>query len=174
MSSLDCSRVLPVNVSNMPWQIVVSADSSRASLLLEVAGTQAGITCLVNQDGQYYMNLRVSRGPNDASLDLRFMGSSSQNSFDEKSFNGLEFLYKENPAFNLDDVEQRLRDHWIICLAERVVEVMLCTGFSDRCRASIEGRQNMTSKEREHKAGANHDPSRKHQPEQGDAEPSTT
>ena len=138
MSSLDCSRVLPVNVSNMPWQIVVSADSSRASLLLEVAVTQAGITCLVNQDGQYYMNLRVSRGPNDASLDLRFMGSSSQDSFDEKSFNGLEFLYKENPAFNLDDVEQRLRDHWIICLAERVVEVMLCTGFSDRCRASIE------------------------------------
>ena len=66
------------------------------------------------------------------------MGSSSQDSFDEKSFNGLEFLYKENPAFNLDDVEQRLRDHWIICLAERVVEVMLCTGFSDRCRASIE------------------------------------
>ena len=138
MSSLDYSRILPVNVSNMPWQIVVSTDSSRASLLLKVAGTQAGIICLVNQDGQYYMNLRVSRGPNDASLDLRFMGSSSQDSFDEKSFNGLEFLYKENPTFNLDDVEQRLRDHWIIRLAERVVEVMLCTGFSDRRRVSIE------------------------------------
>jgi hypothetical protein len=84
--------------------------------------------------------LQVARGPAlESSLRLRFKGYSSWDSFDEESFKGLEFLHEVNSAsFDIAAIEQGLRHHWLLCLAERVTEVMLCTGFSERRTTSID------------------------------------
>lgn len=50
----------------------------------------------------------------------------------------MEFLHELNGDFDITAIEQGLRHHWLLCLAERVVEVMLCTGFSERRTTAID------------------------------------
>ncbi len=124
MSLSDCSRFLPLGVSSVPWDLVTSTDSSSASLLLSVDDVQASIYFVYHPDpDRSYVMLRVARGPAlEASLQLRFMGYSSWDSFDEESFKGLEFLHETNSA-SFDGWcyrEQGLRHHWLLYLAERV------------------------------------------------------
>ena len=141
MSLSDCSRFLPLGMSSVPWNLVTSADNSSASLLLSVADVQASIYFVYHPDpDRSYVMLRVSRGPAlEASLQLRFMGYSSWDSFDEESFKGLEFLHEmSSDSLDIAAIEQGLRHHWLIYLAERVTEVMLCTGFSERRTTSID------------------------------------
>ena len=148
MSLSDCSRLLPLGMSSVPlgmssvpWNLVTSADGSSASLLLDVADVQASIYFVSRPDPEHsHVILRVARGPAlESSLQLRFKGYSSWDSFDEESFRGLDFLNEMSTAsFNTSAIEQGLRHHWLLCLAERVVEVMLCTGFSERRTTSID------------------------------------
>ena len=137
----DCSRFLPLGMSGVPWKLVTSTDSISASLLLSVADVQASIYFVSRPDPEHsYVVLQVARGPAlESSLRLRFKGYSSWDSFDEESFKGLEFLHEVNSAsFDIAAIEQGLRHHWLLCLAERVTEVMLCTGFSERRTTSID------------------------------------
>lgn len=141
MSLSDCSRFLPLDVSSVPWELVTSTDSSSASLLLSVADVQASIYFVSRPDPEHsYVILQVARGPAlESSLQLRFKGYSSWDSFDEESFRGLEFLHETSTvSFDTGAIEQGLRHHWLICIAERVVEVMLCTGFSERRTTAID------------------------------------
>lgn len=129
MSLPICSHALPLSVSSVPWKLAASNDGSSASLLLSVADVQASIYFVSHPEPeQSCMMLQVACGPAlESSLQLRFMGHSD--TFDEKSFKGLEFLYKtSNTSFDIDAIERGLRQHWMLCLAERIVEVMLCTG----------------------------------------------
>ena len=139
MSLSSCSRFLPLDVSSVPWELVTSTNSSRASLLLSVGDVQASIYFVYHPDpDRSYVMLRVARGPAlEASLQLRFMGYSSWDSFDKESFKGMEFLHELNGDFDITAIEQGLRHHWLLCLAERVTEVMLCTGISERRETSI-------------------------------------
>lgn len=126
MSLPVCSRALSLSV---PWKLAASNDGSSASLLLSVSGVQASIYFVSHPEPeQSCMMLQVACGPAlESSLQLRFMGH--LDTFDEKSFKGLEFLYKtSNTSFDIDAIERGLRQHWMLCLAERIVEVMLCTG----------------------------------------------
>lgn len=141
MSLSGCSRTLSLSASSVPWNLVTSADGSSASLLLSVADVQASIYFVSRPDPEHsYVILQVARGPAlESSLQLRFKGYSSWDSFDEESFRGLDFLNEMSTAsFNTSAIEQGLRHHWLLCLAERVVEVMLCTGFSERRTTSID------------------------------------
>lgn len=141
MSLSDCSRFISLGVSSMPWELVVSTDNSSASLLLSVDDVQASIYFVYHPDpDRSYVMLRVARGPAlEASLQLRFMGYSSWDSFDEESFKGLEFLHEmSSDSLDISVIEQGLRHHWLLYLAERVTEVMLCTGFSERRTTSID------------------------------------
>ena len=141
MSLSGCSRTLSLSVSSVPWNLVTSADGSSASLLLSVADVQASIYFVPRPDPEHsYVILQVARGPAlESSLRLRFKGYSSWDSFDEDSFRGLDFLNEMSTAsFDTAAIEQGLRHHWLICLAERVVEVMLCTGFLERRTTSID------------------------------------
>ena len=141
MSLSDCSRFLPLGVSSVPWELVMSTDNSGASLLLSVDDVQASIYFVYHPDpDRSYVMLRVARGPAlEASLQLRFMGYSSWDSFDEESFKGLEFLHEvSSDSLDVAAIEQGLRHHWLLYLAERVTEVMLCTGFSERRTTSVD------------------------------------
>lgn len=140
MSLSSCSRFLPLDVSSVPWELVTSADSSSASLLLNVDDVQASIYFVYHPEpDRSYVMLRVARGPAlEASLQLRFMGYSSWDSFDEESFKGMEFLHELSGDFDITAIEQGLRHHWLLCLAERVVEVMLCMGISERRTTSVD------------------------------------
>ena len=141
MSLSSCSRFLPLDVSSAPWELITSTDSSRASLLLSVGDVQASIYFVYRPDLEHsYVILQVAHGPAlESSLQLRFKGYSSWDSFDEESFRGLEFLHETSTiSFDTGAIEQGLRHHWLICLAERVVEVMLCTGFSERRTTAID------------------------------------
>ena len=141
MSLSGCSRTLSLSASSVPWNLVTSADGSSASLLLSVADVQASIYFVSRPDPEHsYVILQVARGPAlESSLRLRFKGYSSWDSFDEDSFRGLDFLNEMSTAsFDTAAIEQGLRHHWLICLAERVVEVMLCTGFLERRTTSID------------------------------------
>lgn len=141
MSMSSCSRFLPLDVSSVPWELVTSTDSSSASLLLNVDDVQASICFVYHLDpDRSYVMLRVARGPAlEASLQLRFMGYSSWDSFDKESFKGLEFLHEiSTDSFDVAAIEQGIRHHWLLFLAERVVEVMLCTGFSERRTTSVD------------------------------------
>lgn len=129
MSLPVCSRALPLSVSSVPWELVTSTDNSSASLLLSVADVRASIYFVSRPEPeQSCVVLQVARGLIlKSSLQLRFMGH--PDTFDEKSFEGLEFLYRTSGAsFVIGSVERELHHHWMLCLAERIVEVMLCTG----------------------------------------------
>ena len=144
MSMSSCSRAFSLSVSSAPWRLTAPTDGSSAgsaSLLLSVADVQASIYFVSRPDPEHsYVILQVARGPAlESSLQLRFKGYSSWDSFDEESFRGLEFLHETSTvSFDTGAIEQGLRHHWLICLAERVVEVMLCTGFSERRTTSID------------------------------------
>jgi len=144
MSMSSCSRAFSLSVSSAPWRLTAPTDGSSAgsaSLLLSVADVQASIYFVSRPDPEHsYVILQVARGPAlESSLQLRFKGYSSWDSFDEESFRGLEFLHETSTvSFDTGAIEQGLRHHWLICLAERVVEVMLCTGFSERRTTAID------------------------------------
>lgn len=141
MSLPVCSRTLPLSVSSVLWELVTSTNNSGASLLLNVDDVQASIYFVSRPDPEHsYVILQVARGPAlESSLQLRFKGYSSWDSFDEESFKGLDFLCEtSSTSFDIAAIEQGLRHHWLLCLAERVTEVMLCTGFSERRTTAID------------------------------------